>query len=81
MKEERPKYEGGIPLDINDPDEPGLECQGCGCRHFNVLHTRRRPNGVILRRRECRHCGRRITTVEKVRDDDPKTGNADENAE
>ena len=43
----------------------GLECPRCGCRHFHVLYTRAAIGGRILRRRECRHCGRRLTTYEK----------------
>lgn len=43
----------------------GLECRKCGCRHFEVVYTRPIARGKILRRRECRHCGRRITTTEK----------------
>jgi len=46
-------------------DRRGLECPRCGCRHFRVLYTRRAWGGRILRRRECRHCGRRMTTYEK----------------
>lgn len=42
----------------------GLVCPKCGCNHFNVLDTRN-AKGVIRRRRECRHCGRRISTVEE----------------
>jgi len=42
----------------------GLECPRCGCRHFRVLYTRRAWGGRILRRCECRHCGRRVTTYE-----------------
>jgi hypothetical protein len=41
----------------------GLECPRCGCRHFHVLYTRAAIGGRILRRRECRHCGRRQTTL------------------
>ena len=44
----------------------GLECPLCGCGHFRVLYTRRAYGGRLLRRRECRHCGRRITTYEKI---------------
>jgi len=46
----------------------GLECPRCGCRHFHVLYTRAAIGGRILRRRECRYCGRRMTTYtyEKV---------------
>ncbi len=42
----------------------GLECPDCGCAHFRVLYTRRALGGRLLRRRECRYCGRRITTYE-----------------
>ncbi len=49
------------------PDEkPGLACPRCGCRHFHVIYTRARWGGRIVRRRECRHCGRRVTTTERV---------------
>ena len=47
----------------------GLECAGCGCRHFRVVYTRPGRQGSIRRRRECRHCGRRLTTVERPSDD------------
>lgn len=43
----------------------GLVCRTCGCRHFRVLYTRSAWGGRLLRRRECRHCGRRITTYEE----------------
>ena len=42
----------------------GLECPTCGCGHFRVLYTRRALGGRLLRRRECRYCGRRMTTYE-----------------
>ncbi|HSV29636.1 MAG TPA: hypothetical protein VLL76_08750 [Candidatus Omnitrophota bacterium] len=42
----------------------GLSCPACGCRHFFVIYTRRALGGRLMRRRECRHCGRRITTCE-----------------
>ncbi|HVT79154.1 MAG TPA: hypothetical protein VHM90_00740 [Phycisphaerae bacterium] len=42
----------------------GLVCRACGCRHFRVLYTRRASEDRVLRRRICRHCGRRITTYE-----------------
>lgn len=44
----------------------GLVCHKCGCTHFYVIYTRARPNGKIVRRRECRNCGTRILTVEKT---------------
>lgn len=42
----------------------GIECRRCGCQHFLVLYTRPAPRGRIKRRRECRHCGARMTTFE-----------------
>ena len=47
-------------------NQRGLECPRCGCRHFHVLYTRAAIGGRILRRRECRHCGGRVTTYEQV---------------
>ena len=48
------------------PDAPqGLECRSCGCRHFYVIYTRRAMGSRLVRRRECRNCGRRMTTVEQ----------------
>lgn len=48
------------------PEQPaGLVCPRCGCAHFWTLRTTRR-SGRIVRHRECRHCGRRFTTAEKI---------------
>lgn len=47
-------------------EEVGLCCRNCGCRHFFVLYTKSVRGGRILRRRECRHCGKRVTTYEKA---------------
>lgn len=50
-------------------EEPtrGIRCSQCGCGHFQVVYTRHRTSpDRIERRRECRHCGKRITTWEKV---------------
>ena len=49
----------------------GLVCRACGCQHFRVLYTRRAWGGRLLRRRTCRHCGRRITTYEVPASDAP----------
>lgn len=48
---------------VCDSDAAGLVCRACGCRHFRVVYLKRLP-GALLRRRECRHCGKRITTRE-----------------
>lgn len=47
-------------------EDRGLVCPGCGCRHFCVIYTRTDCAGVVVRRRECRHCGRRVTTKETI---------------
>jgi transcriptional regulator NrdR family protein len=44
----------------------GLRCRQCGCRHFYVIYTRRAWGGKLVGRRECRHCGQRITTWERM---------------
>ncbi|HMN97417.1 MAG TPA: hypothetical protein PKC43_06325 [Phycisphaerales bacterium] len=44
---------------------PGLECAKCGCRHWEVVYTVQRTR-FIQRRRECRHCGHRVTTRERI---------------
>lgn len=46
-------------------DPVGLECPRCGCRHFETVKTTRRAE-MIIRRKECRHCGARITTREQT---------------
>lgn len=48
------------------PPRRGLACRQCGCAHFRVLYTRGALGGRILRRRECRHCGKRMTTYEQM---------------
>jgi hypothetical protein len=49
-----------------DEDQRGLMCRHCGCKHFWVVYTRAVRGGRLMRRRECRHCGRRVTTWEKA---------------
>ena len=43
----------------------GLECRKCGCRHFQVDHTRK-VSRMIIRYRRCRNCGQRMTTCERA---------------
>lgn len=47
-------------------DQRGLVCPKCGCAHFRVIYTRRALGGKVVRNRECRHCGRRVITHERV---------------
>lgn len=44
--------------------DKGLACPRCGCRHLFVVYTRPADARRIMRRRECRHCGRRVVTYE-----------------
>lgn len=43
----------------------GIKCAKCGCQDLRVLETRKNAR-MIIRRRECRHCGHRVTTREKT---------------
>lgn len=47
------------------PEPAGLACPKCGCHHFEVERTKPMV-GRIMRRRVCRHCGRKVTTYEKL---------------
>jgi hypothetical protein len=44
----------------------GLVCVGCGNGRLKVVYTRHGANGRIVRRRECKKCGKRITTWERM---------------
>jgi hypothetical protein len=46
-------------------DKRGLECRHCGCRHFWIVYTRCGWGGRLIRQRECRQWGKRITTAER----------------
>ena len=47
-------------------DKRGLECRHGGCKHFRVIYPRPTWGSRIMRRRECRNCGKRMTTWEKT---------------
>lgn len=43
----------------------GMACPNCGCRDTRVVKTRHNSDGSeTSRRRVCRHCGNKITTIE-----------------
>jgi transcriptional regulator NrdR family protein len=44
----------------------GLTCRRCGSQELRVVYTRRRPIATLMRRRECRQCGERVTTWERA---------------
>jgi transcriptional regulator NrdR family protein len=47
-----------------DSNSRGIRCPHCGCGHFYTTHTEPLPDRRIRRRKQCRHCGRRIVTFE-----------------
>jgi transcription repressor NrdR-like protein len=47
-------------------DVVAIRCARCWCRDLRVIYTRRMLNGSIRRLRECRHCGKRMTTTEQA---------------
>ncbi len=49
---------------VNPEPKRGITCRDCGCAHFWTIYVRKQDKR-IMRRRECRHCGKRITTSEK----------------
>jgi len=53
-----------VPKPVDEPK--GLVCPNCGCRHFYVVYTRQRTDKIV-RRKECRNCNRRVTTIERLR--------------
>jgi DNA-directed RNA polymerase subunit RPC12/RpoP len=58
-----------VPVLIIPDAAAGVECPNCGCRdfrHSHVISTRCPVAGILRRRRECRHCGRRLTTTERA---------------
>jgi hypothetical protein len=44
----------------------GLVCHSCGNGRLKVVYTRPAPSGRIVRRRECRNWGKRVTTWERM---------------
>lgn len=54
-----------MPDNDDSKEKLGIACPTCGCRHLSVGYTR--PGYKIrVRIRNCRHCGRRIVTHEKI---------------
>lgn len=51
-------------------DGSGLICKECGCRDFRVVNSYLFQDDSKLRRRQCRHCGNIVKTVETVMPDD-----------
>ena len=43
----------------------GIRCRSCGSQQLKVVYTCAKPQGLVMRRRECRSCGQRLTTWER----------------
>lgn len=43
-----------------------MKCPACGSSNTHVIDTIREPTGGIRRRRTCKECGRRFSTVERI---------------
>ncbi|MCL5995944.1 MAG: transcriptional regulator NrdR [Chloroflexi bacterium] len=43
-----------------------MKCPACGSSSTHVIDTVRDPNGGIRRRRECKACKKRFSTVERI---------------
>jgi len=56
---------GQVKTLASDPAKRGLECRRCGCRDLRVDHASG-ASGRIIRYRHCRHCGKRVTTSERI---------------
>lgn len=54
-------------------DKDGFRCRTCNCGHFIVIWVRHR-RGAIVRCKECRHCGRRVRTMERIEEERNKDG-------
>jgi transcriptional regulator NrdR family protein len=49
-----------------DSSDRGLRWRQCGAGRLRVVYTRHAPGGKVVRQRECRACGARVTTWERV---------------
>ena len=50
-----------------DANAARITCHLCGCHHCEVVYVRHGQGGVdhsTRRRRECRYCGKRFSTLE-----------------
>lgn len=47
------------------PADLGLRCPDCNCADLRVAYVQHLPRGTTRRVRHCRHCHRRITTIER----------------
>lgn len=48
-----------------------MKCPACQSNDTHVIDTTREPNGGVRRRRVCKACGKRFSTIERVIDTTP----------
>jgi len=51
---------------MDDKPRIGIKCPRCECRDLRVTKVWHKGT-ITVRRRECRHCGFRMTTNERLR--------------
>lgn len=57
-------------LEVSERQKPAAEvqvgicCRQCGCADCSVYYVRQTWGGRTMRRRQCRHCGKKFTTYE-----------------
>jgi len=51
---------------LYDSSHRGLICRRCGWPRLRVIYTRAARDGKLVRRRECKNCGTRVTTWERA---------------
>lgn len=55
-----------LPTEGKLSENRGIVCSQCGGIELRVIYTRKSWGNRIIRRRECRQCGRRLTTYERA---------------
>lgn len=63
---DQPRRKVQLPRYLDDAGRP--KCPHCGCQNFHVSHSFPWDAGGKRRRRQCRHCGWVLNTVEVVED-------------
>ncbi len=62
------ELKGRVKMNIKEAKEHKIECRRCGGQVFKVI-DKRTKNGITRRRKECKECGERLSTVELLVDE------------
>lgn len=68
-KEHRERKKVDVPPEAGMVAEEGVRCPACHCRHLPALRTYR-TGTFTFRKRRCRHCGKVVTTSERIASND-----------